>query len=119
LPAPSFSDHVLQRGFHHLDEILLPLGITLLHVFYKNKAYRQAEQDVQGRQGIREVIQRHQDMPLPRKMILFDDVMTSGETMRSMIQLIPIHERYDLKIMVLSRKIDTNSRLQSASKMLK
>jgi hypothetical protein len=45
--------------------------------------------------------------------------MTSGETMRSMIQLIPIHERYDLKIMVLSRKIDTNSRLQSASKMLK
>lgn len=119
LPAPSFNDHVSQRGFHHLDEILLPLGIPLLHVFYKNKAYRQAEQDFQGRQGIRDVIQRHQHIPLPRKMVLFDDVMTSGETMLSMIQLIPIHEKFDLKIMVLSRKIDTHSRLQSASKMLK
>jgi competence protein ComFC len=119
LPAPSFSEHVLQRGFHHLDEILLPLGFPLLHVFYKNKAYRQAEQDFQGRQGIREVIQRHQPIHLPRKIVLFDDVMTSGETIRSMIQLMPIQEKFDLKIMVLARKIDTNSRLQSSAKMLK
>jgi competence protein ComFC len=119
LPAPSFSEHVLQRGFHHLDEILLPLGIPLLHVFYKNKPYRQAEQDVQGRQGIHDVIQRHADTPLPRKLVLFDDVMTTGETIRSMTRLIPIHEKFDLKIIVLARKIETNSRLQSASKMLK
>jgi hypothetical protein len=36
-----------------------------------------------------------------------------------MTRLIPIHEKFDLKIIVLARKIDTNSRLQSASKMLK
>jgi hypothetical protein len=36
-----------------------------------------------------------------------------------MIQLMPIQEKFDLKIMVLARKIDTNSRLQSSAKMLK
>jgi predicted amidophosphoribosyltransferase len=109
----------VRRGFHHLDEILVSLGFPLLHVFYKNKAYRQAEQDYQGRQGIHDVIQRHADTPLPRKLVLFDDVMTTGETIRSMIRLIPIHEKFDLKIMVLARKLETNSRLQSSSKMLK
>jgi competence protein ComFC len=119
LPAPSHPDHIVRRGFHHLDEILVPLGFPFLHVFYKNKAYRQAEQDYQGRQGIHDVIQRHADTSLPRKLVLFDDVMTTGETIRSMIRLIPIHEKFDLKIMVLARKLETNSRLQSSSKMLK
>jgi competence protein ComFC len=119
LLAPSHPDHLVDRGFHHLDEILVPLGFPLLHVFYKNKAYRQAEQDYHGRQGIHNVIQRHTDKPLPRKLVLFDDVMTTGETIRSMTRLIPIHEKFDLKIIILARTIETNSRLQSSSKMLK
>jgi hypothetical protein len=45
--------------------------------------------------------------------------MTTGETMRSMIKLLPVDQKFDLKIIVLARKIDTNSRLQSSSKMLK
>lgn len=119
LPAPSHPDHIATRGFHHLDEILMPLGLPLLHMFYKNKGYRQAEQDYQGRQGIHDVIQRHTDMPFPRKLVLFDDVMTTGETISSMTRLVPIHKKMDIKIIVLARKIETNSRLQSSSKMLK
>jgi competence protein ComFC len=119
LPAPSHRDHIVGRGFHHLDEMLVALGFPLLHVFYKNKAYRQAEQDYHGRQGIHDVIQRHADTPLPRKLVLFDDVMTTGETIRSMTRQLPIHEKFELKIIVLARKIETNSRLQSSSKMLK
>jgi competence protein ComFC len=119
LPAPSHRNHIVGRGFHHLDEMLVALGFPLLHVFYKNKAYRQAEQDYHGRQGIHDVIQRHADTPLPRKLVLFDDVMTTGETIRSMTRQLPIHEKFDLKIIVLARKIETNSRLQSSSKMLK
>lgn len=119
LPAPSHLDHMTSRGFHHLDEILLPLGFPLRHVFYKNKAYRQAEQDYHGRQGIHDVIQRDMDSPLPQKLILFDDVMTTGETLRRMIKLISFEKKIDLKIIVLARKIETNSRLQSSSKMLK
>jgi competence protein ComFC len=119
LPAPSYQDHIVQRGFHHLDEILLPIGLPRRHIFFKNKPYRQAEQDFQGRQGIRDVIQRYNGISLPRKLLLFDDVMTTGETMRSMIKLLPVDQKFDLKIIVLARKIDTNSRLQSSSKMLK
>jgi competence protein ComFC len=119
LPAPSHQDHIAQRGFHHLREILLPLGFPILEVFYKNKAYRQAEQDSRGRQEIHDVIQRDPHTPIPKKIVLFDDVMTTGETMRRMIRLMPIQQKYELKIVVLARKIDTSSRLQSSSKMLK
>ena len=119
LPAPSYQDHIVQRGFHHLDEILLPISLPRVHVFFKNKPYRQAEQDLLVRHEISDVIQRHVGISLPRKLLLFDDVMTTGETMRSMIKLLPVDQKFNLKIIVLARKIDTNSRLQSSSKMLK
>jgi competence protein ComFC len=119
LPAPSYQDHIHLRGFHHLDEILLPIGLPRLHIFYKNKDYRQAEQDFQGRQRIHEVIHRHLHITIPQKVVLFDDVMTTGETMRRMIKLMPTHQKFDVKMVVLARKIDTNSRLQSSSMMLK
>jgi competence protein ComFC len=119
LPAPSYQDHIVQRGFHHLDEILLPISLPRHHVFFKNKPYRQAEQDLLVRHEISDVIQRHVGISLPRKLLLFDDVMTTGETMRSMIKLLPVDQKFNLKIIVLARKIDTNSRLQSSSKMLK
>ena len=119
LPAPSHQDHIHQRGFYHLDEMLLPIGLNPLHVFYKNQSYRQAEQDFRGRQGIHDVIERHLHLSIPRKVVLFDDVMTTGETMRRMMNLIPMNEKIEIKIIVLARKIDTNSRLQSSSKMLK
>ena len=119
VPAPSHHDHMINRGFHHLDEILLPLGCSILHLFFKNNAYRQAEQDFQGRQGIHEVLRRFDQISVPRKLVLFDDVLTTGETMRSMLSQLPNKKKIDLKIIVLARKIETNSRIQSATKMLK
>ena len=119
VPAPSHDEHILQRGFHHLENMLLPLGLPTLHVFFKNKPYRQAEQGFQGRQGIHEVIQRYAHILIPRKIVLFDDVMTTGETMQCMVRLLPKNQKYILKIIVLARKIETSSRLQSSSKMLK
>lgn len=119
VPAPSHQDHIMHRGFHHLDEILLPLGLPTHHIFFKNKPYRQAEQGFQGRQAIHEVLQRLDHISLPRRLVLFDDVMTTGETIRSMMNQLPSSQKTDLKIIVLARKIETNTRLQSSSKMLK
>ena len=119
VPAPSHEEHILQRGFHHLDEILFSLGLPVTHVFFKNKPYRQAEQDFQGRLGIRAIIQRTEHIIVPRKIVLFDDVMTTGETMRSMIRQLTINQKIIIKIIVLARKIETSSRLQSSTKMLK
>jgi predicted amidophosphoribosyltransferase len=119
VPAPSHHDHMLQRGFHHLEEILLSLGLPFQRLFFKNKAYRQAEQDFQGRQRIHDVIERHLNMLVPQKIVLFDDVMTTGETMRTMINQLTTHRQTVIKIIVLARKIETSSRLQSPLKMLK
>jgi competence protein ComFC len=119
VPAPSHDEHKQQRGFQHLDEILYSLGLPITHVFFKNKPYRQAEQDFQGRQGIRNIIQRQEHILVPQKIVLFDDVITTGETIRSMIRQLPNNQKINIKIIVLARKIETSSRLQSSPKMLK
>jgi hypoxanthine-guanine phosphoribosyltransferase len=46
-------------------------------------------------------------------------VMTTGETMRTMINQLTTHRQTVIKIIVLARKIETSSRLQSPLKMLK
>jgi adenine/guanine phosphoribosyltransferase-like PRPP-binding protein len=56
---------------------------------------------------------------MPQKIVLFDDVMTTGETIRSMIKSLPIHQKIIIKIIVLARKIETSSRLHSSTKMVK
>jgi predicted amidophosphoribosyltransferase len=117
--APSHPNDIQQRGFHHLDEILTPLGLPMVQIFYKNKYHRQAEQDAQGRFGIQQVIERYQSIRLPRKILLFDDIMTTGETVRTMLKLLPIMKKTDVKIVVLARKKETTSRLQTAVEMLK
>ena len=119
VPAPSHEEHMQQRGFYHLDEILVSLGLPIIHIFYKNKPYRQAEQDFQGRQEIHTIIERHKHILMPQKIVLFDDVMTTGETIRSMIKSLPIHQKIIIKIIVLARKIETSSRLHSSTKMVK
>ena len=119
VPAPSHEEHMQQRGFYHLDEILVSLGLPIIHFFYKNKPYRQAEQDFQGRQEIHTIIERHKHILMPQKIVLFDDVMTTGETIRSMIKSLPIHQKIIIKIIVLARKIETSSRLHSSTKMVK
>jgi adenine/guanine phosphoribosyltransferase-like PRPP-binding protein len=45
--------------------------------------------------------------------------MTTGETIRSMLKLLPSVEKNDVKILVLARKKETTSRLQTTVEMLK
>jgi predicted amidophosphoribosyltransferase len=119
LSAPSHPLDIQQRGFHHLDEIILPLGLPKVQAFYKNKHHRQAEQNAEGRKDIQYVIERHPSLRFPRKILLFDDIMTTGETIRSMLKLLPIARKNNVKILVLARKKETTSRLQTAVEMLK
>ena len=119
LSAPSHPFDIQQRGFHHLDEIVLSLGLPMVQAFYKNKHHRQAEQNAEGRKEIQHVIERHPSVRLPRKILLFDDIMTTGETIRSMLKLLPSVEKNDVKILVLARKKETTSRLQTTVEMLK
>jgi adenine/guanine phosphoribosyltransferase-like PRPP-binding protein len=45
--------------------------------------------------------------------------MTTGETIRSMLKLLPRVGKNDVKILVLARKKETTSRLQTTVEMLK
>lgn len=76
---PSSQKHLLQRGFHHLLEILESIGIDGINCFEKENDIFQKELTVAERQKIK-LIYHPFKMTKP-KIILFDDVMTTGSTL--------------------------------------
>lgn len=60
---------------------------TIIDCFHKTKNYKQSLQKESNRHHIQKIIQLSQT-PLPKKVILIDDVITSGNTLKRCIELL-------------------------------
>jgi predicted amidophosphoribosyltransferase len=116
IPAPSHPLDTAQRGFLPLQEIWRDVSLPWLDAFEKRVPYRQAEQGTEGRLGIHSILTRKEGVNLPKKILLIDDVMTSGETMKAMIGLLATEERPLVKIFILARKKVEKNEITSANK---
>ncbi|MEY3431275.1 MAG: hypothetical protein RIS53_173 [Bacillota bacterium] len=102
--APTHEQDLRVRGFHPLIEIFKSIGLPMLTLFEKNRPYRQSEQRGLDRQHIKNVVVLKPGLQIPKNICLVDDVMTTGETLNTMIELLkPISPKH-LKILVLARK---------------
>jgi predicted amidophosphoribosyltransferase len=104
--APSHDDHILKRGFHHLEMIFERIALKKIHLFHKRYPYRQAEQNLSTRDQVQQVITLS-IKPEADKYLLVDDVMTTGETMRHLIHLLHQQQIHNIKILVLAIKSKT------------
>lgn len=83
---PSSEEKVKDRGFHPLKEMLACSNVEIKECFIKNKNYKQSLQRAQDREKVKDVIQI---VEFPQKeYYLFDDVVTSGNTLLSAIDLL-------------------------------
>lgn len=83
---PSSEEKVKNRGFHPLKEMLACSNVEIKECFIKNKNYKQSLQRAQDREKVKDVIQI---VEFPQKeYYLFDDVVTSGNTLLSAIDLL-------------------------------
>jgi competence protein ComFC len=105
--APSAAAHINERGFHHLKMIYDQVPLPKAHVYKKTTSYRQADQPLMHRQNIRQVIQLLHLQRLPKKCLIVDDVMTTGETLQTLIALARQEGVKDIKVFVLARKTET------------
>ena len=78
------------------------------HVFnglYKKVDYKQSDQSYTQRAGIRDVIGLRGGLFLEnRKILLLDDVMTSGETIKTCLKLIEKEKPQKIEILILAIK---------------
>lgn len=102
--APTHEQDLKLRGFHPLIEIFKSIGLPMKTLFEKNQPYRQSEQRGLDRLHIKQVINLKQGIEIPKRICLVDDVMTTGETLKTMIELLKPVSYKQLKILVLSRK---------------
>jgi len=86
IPAPSFPEDNLRRGFNHVVEIFSYLKLGMVEAFEKTQKFKQAEHGFYDRKKINKFIRLKDGINLEKKKILLvDDIYTTGSTFSTMI----------------------------------
>lgn len=103
VPAPSYKEDDNTRGFNHVVEIFRPLGLEIVEAFEKTEKFKQADHNFKGRQQISKYIKLKKDVKLRDKVLLVDDIYTTGSTMKAMIFLMKSFNLKSLRVLVLCK----------------
>ena len=99
---PSSEEKFLQRGFLPVKQMLSRCTVPIIEPFYKSENYKQSLQSFKHRERVKDVIHMKYGFRLPKtKLLLVDDVCTSGSTIKYAYQLLSKHT-YKIEVMVLS-----------------
>ncbi len=82
LCMPSTREKMEQRGFSHLPEMLEEAGLPILEPFLKINQTEQKKKTRAERLAASHAIMLKPEIRLPEKILLADDVLTTGSTLR-------------------------------------
>lgn len=101
--APSLQEDNFKRGFASLPWMFRSLGLPMISPFQKTSHYKQATS--KHRENIKEVIAFKENVYLKgKKLLLVDDVMTSGYTIKTCIQLLETQQPKTIDYLVVAAK---------------
>ena len=104
IPAPSFIGDDEKRGFNHVEMIYSVLGLKIVKLFTKTEHHKQTDCNKKERGEIYKFMKVNEGIDIRgKKILLVDDVFTTGSTMKSMIKLLKQFKPLKIRIMVLSK----------------
>lgn len=103
--APSYYKEDLERGFNHVEEIFSFLKIKNLKVLHKILPKKQAGSTREEREKIKEFLTIDNVDLSNKKILLVDDVLTTGSTLRACIELLRTKNPKKIDILVMSKRI--------------
>ena len=110
IPAPSYKDNDEERGFNHVVEIFKILRLKMLCCIHKTKPIKQADLTTKEREKIGDVLVIDNVDLSHTKVLLVDDVFTTGSTIKSMIKLCREKGAKKIKVLLMSKTIDLEKR---------
>ncbi len=98
---PSSLEKMNSRGFSHLQEMFSCLNMETLEPFIKNTNVSQKETPGHLRKNMSHEIQLKHGVVLPKKLLLVDDTITSGATLKGAIACLST-QQHKIKIYCVS-----------------
>ena len=101
VPIPSSSEDDKRREYNHVKEMFGVLGLPILDILYKVDNFKQSDHTANGRKHIIEHMKVRKDIDISNKKILIvDDISTTGNTLKAAIKL--LKELHPKKIRILT-----------------
>lgn len=103
--VPSYSKKILERGFDHVEEIFSALNLEILHPVTKTKDEKQSNKNYKERQKIIENFKLvNREGVRNEKILIVDDVCTTGASLKAMIKLLKELKPKKLSLLVIAKR---------------
>ena len=104
IPIPSYFEDDNKRGFNHVVEAFKKLGLEMLPIIEKTAHHKQSDRTAKERQEINKYLALKEQIDLRKtKVLLVDDIYTTGSTMKAAINLVEKLNPKDIKVLVLAK----------------
>lgn len=104
VPVPSSKNHDHERGFNHVREMFSCLCLPMIQAIEKTDDRKQSDLDYLARQEVGEHLRWRNEFSVNgKKILLVDDVYTTGATIRSCIKLLKKHGASKIRVLVMAK----------------
>ena len=106
MPIPSSKNHEKERGFSHVKEMFELLGLPYLEILEKREEIKQSSLSRKKRWENRtNIVYNGHRIKENLKILLVDDVMTTGATLTASIQIVKKYKPKIIKILLMSKNV--------------
>ena len=104
VPIPSYEKDDQRREFNHVEEMFRPLNLPMVMLLTKTSSIKQANSTSRKRHDISKYLKLVSNEDLSkRKILLVDDVYTTGSTMKTAIELVEKLHPKKIRVLVISK----------------
>jgi predicted amidophosphoribosyltransferase len=105
VPLPSNLDEDERRGFNHVEQVFSYLKLPIYHLLYKKIHFKQSDLSLHQREEIiNKIGYEHLELIKGKKVLIVDDISTSGNSLKAAIALIKKGNPKCVKVLVLAKK---------------
>lgn len=109
VPAPSTKSSDEERGFNHVNKIFEPLKLPIKNCITKTEDFKQSDFSFEERKMVKNKLQINNVDLKNKKVLIVDDVYTSGSTVKAIIDLVKTKKPKKIKVLVMSKTIDPHA----------